>query len=90
MLDKVKLFLRIEKDYTEEDDLLNQFIMEAREYCGNAIGYIPGNNNLIFERFVLMYVANAYDNRELTGNSYAKTNYNYMPLLAQLRYCREE
>lgn len=41
----------------------------------------------ISERLVLLYCANAYDNRELASNSYEKANYNYAPLLRQLKYC---
>ncbi len=90
MLDKVKLFLRIEKEYTEEDELIIGFIDEAKEYCKNAVGYLPEEDNPIFVRFVLLYCANAYDNRELVNNSYEKVNYNYVPLLNQLKYCYKE
>lgn len=87
MLEKVKLFLRVESEYTEEDELLTSFIDEAKEYCKNAVGYLPEEDNPIFVRFVLMYCANAYDNRELASNSYEKANYNYASLLRQLKYC---
>ena len=90
MLDEVKLFLRVEKDFTEEDVLIQGFIDEAKEYCKNAIGRIPKDDNPIFKKFVKLYVANSYDNRELATNSYEKTNYNLLPLLMQLKYCDEE
>lgn len=90
MLEKVKLFLRIEPEFTYEDELISGFIDEAKEYCKNAVGYLPKEDNPIFVRFVLMYCANAYDNRELTSNSYDKTNYNYTPLLIQLKHCYDQ
>lgn len=90
MLEKVKLFLRVEAEYTEEDELIKGFIDEAKEYCFNAIGFVPEEENPIFARFIMLYVANAYDNRELAGNSYEKTNYNFAPLLVQLKYCYRE
>lgn len=90
MLEKVKLYLRIEPDYDYEDELLMDLITEAKEYCKNAVGYLPGEDNPVFVRFIMMYVGNAYDNRELTANGFEKTNYNYSPLLNQLRYCYEE
>lgn len=90
MLERVKLFLRIEPEFTYEDELISGLIAEATEYCKNAVGYLPDENNPIFVRFVMMYVANAYDNRELTSNSYDKTNYNYTPLLIQLKHCYDQ
>lgn len=90
MLNKVKLFLRVEQEFTEDDELIIGFIDEAKEYCRNAVGYLPEEDNPIFMRFVLLYCANAYDNRELVGNSYEKVNYNYVSLLNQLKYCYEQ
>ena len=90
MLEKVKHFLRVEVEYTEEDELIIGFIDEAKEYCKNAVGYLPDEDNPIFERFVMMYAANAYDNRELTNNNYEKTSYNFAPLLRQLKYCYDQ
>lgn len=89
MLNKVKLFLRVEQEFTEEDELIQGFINEAKEYCKNAIGFMPDESNPIFEKFILLFVSNAYDNRELSQNSYEKTNYNLTPLLRQLKYCYE-
>lgn len=90
MLEKVKLFLRVEIDYIEEDELIIGFIDEAKVYCKNAVGYLPEDDNPIFIRFVLLYCANAYDNRELANNGYEKANYKYAPLLRQLKYCYEQ
>lgn len=90
MLNKVKLFLRVEQEFTEDDELIISFIDEAKEYCRNAVGYLPEEDNHIFARFVLLYCANAYDNRELVNNSYEKANYNYVSLLGQLKYCCKE
>lgn len=90
MLEKVKLFLRIEPEFSCEDEIIVGFIEEAKEYCKNAVGYLPDENNPLFVRFILMYCSNAYDNRELATNSYEKTNYNYAPLLMQLKYCYEQ
>lgn len=87
MLDIVKLYLRSESDFIEEDALIESFIEEAKEYCKNAIGYMPEDNNPIFNKFILMYVNNAYDNRELKENNFAKTNFSYSGLLNQLEYC---
>ncbi len=90
MLSKIKLFLRIEPEFLLEDELIQGFIDEAGEYCKNAVGYLPDEDNPIFSKFVMLYVANAYDNRELLSNGYEKTSYNYTPLLNQLRYCYED
>lgn len=89
MFDEVKLFLRVEKDFTEEDILIQGFIDEAKEYCRNAIGYLPSEDNPVFRKFVKLYVANSYDNRELATNGYEKANYNLLPLIMQLKYCYE-
>lgn len=87
MLEKVKHFLRIELEYTEEDELIKGFIDEAKEYCKNAIGYLPSEDNPTFVKYIMLFVANAYDNRELMSNIYQKTHYNLLPLLMQLKYC---
>lgn len=89
MLDKVKLYLRVEKEFTEEDELIESLIAEGKAYCKNAIGFVPEESNPIFEKYLLLFVSNAYDNRELTNNSYEKTLENLTPLLLQLKYCSE-
>ena len=90
MLDKVKLYLRVEKEFTEEDELIKSLIAEGKAYCKNAIGYVPKESNPVFEKYLLLFVANAYDNRELTNNSYERTLGNLTPLLLQLKYCDNE
>jgi uncharacterized phage protein (predicted DNA packaging) len=86
MLDMVKLYLRIEPEYTDEDTLLEGFIDEAKEYCLNAVGYEPKEENQLYRRFILLYVANAYEQRSITDNTRSAA-FNLSNLIMQLRHC---
>lgn len=86
MLEKVKLYLRIEPEYTEEDGLLEGFIAEAKEYCRNAVGYVPPEDNEIYRRFILLYTANAYEQRSIADNTKTAA-FNLTHLIQQLRFC---
>lgn len=86
MLNKVKLFLRIEPEYTEEDNLLLGFINEAKEYIVNAVGYEPDENNPIYERAVMLYCTNAYEKRAIQDNT-KEAAFGLRHLITQLKYC---
>ncbi len=86
MLEKVKLFLRIEPEYTEEDELLLGFIEEAKQYIKNAIGYMPDDSEPIFIRAVMLYAANAYERRALQDDT-KEAAFGLNHLLTQLKYC---
>lgn len=88
MLEKVKLFLRIEPEYTEEDELLLGFIDEAKQYIKNAVGYMPEESELIFIRAVMLYTANAYERRALQDNT-KEAAFGLKHLLMQLKYCND-
>ncbi len=88
MLEKVKLFLRIEPEFTEEDSLLLSFIDEAKAYCRNAVGFYPDEDNPLYKRFVIMYVTDAYENRSADIKNPSNVS-KYTYLLMQLRYCND-
>ncbi len=86
MLEKVKLYLRIENEYTEEDELISGFIAEAKEYCKNAVGFEPPEDSEVYKRFILLYAANAYEQRSIADGSKASA-FGLQQLLQQLRHC---
>lgn len=86
MLEKLKLYLRIEPEYKEEDFLLLGFIKEAEEYIYNATGFKADEGNELYNRAVLLYATNAYECRAIQdGRKVAEFSLRH--LLMQLRYC---
>lgn len=95
LLEYVKGYLRIEVEFTEEDILIEGFIKEAKEYIKNAVGKEFNIDNKLYLRAIMLYVANAYENRNAVSDGITKSGepvrmlYNMDGLLLQLRYCYE-
>lgn len=89
---EMKEYLRLEPTDTEEEELIEGFILTATEYIKNATGFkfetsVPDTAKLI----VKMLVAHWYDNRmvESTVMMY-KVGFTVNVLLAQLAYSHTE
>lgn len=86
-LAEVKEYLRIENDYTEEDELLKSLMEAAEEHLKNATGKAFGSTNNLAKLFVKVLVSDWYENRELTGKQSDKVRGIIQSVLTQLQYC---
>jgi len=63
MIELTKQFLRIDKHYNHEDELLIHLIDTAKEYLKNATGQEFDEKINIHKQVVLLLVTNWYENR---------------------------
>lgn len=63
MIALVKEFLRLDKHYKHEDELLNHLIETAKEYLKNATGQEFDDNKNIHKQIVILLVTSWYENR---------------------------
>lgn len=91
-LNEIKQYLRIELDYIEEDELLNELILVSEEYIKNATGFtfateIPE----IAKHIVRLLVSHWYENRAIETNQMTnKIDFTVKTLLSQLSYSHVE
>jgi uncharacterized phage protein (predicted DNA packaging) len=86
-LDEVKSYLRIEKDYTQEDDDINSLIQAAETYLLNATGKTFDSTNAVAKLFVKVLVVDWYENHEYVGKESEKVRHSIQSILQQLKYC---
>lgn len=63
MLDKIKNFLRI--SHSLDDDYITEEIATAKELIEQKTGVAYTENDLIYEKAIIMLVAYYYDNRTI-------------------------
>ncbi|MDT8717608.1 phage gp6-like head-tail connector protein [Clostridium sp. 19966] len=82
---EAKKYLRLEEDYTSEDEDIESLIMAAEQYLINA-GCILIETDNVAKLAIKMLVVHWYENREPTGQG-NQLAYGLQSLIAQLKYC---
>lgn len=88
-LNEVKKYLRLDEDYTEEDDILILMIYNAGFYIEDAGIAIDSENEKKMKKIkllALVIVTDFYENRELTTKVTEKTRKTIDSLFMQLKY----
>lgn len=89
-LNEAKQFLRLEQDYTEEDNFINSLIIAAESYIINATGKTFDNTNKLAVLAAQLLISNWYDNRAITVSSnQSKLSFSLDHIMTQLSYCEE-
>lgn len=86
-LSELKLYLRLETDYTEDDAFLNTLISAAEAYLKNSTGKIFTNTNGQAKLFCLVLISDWYENRSMNSKASEKVRFTINSILAQLEYC---
>ncbi len=86
-LAEAKGYLRLNLDSTDEDTLVNTLITAAETYLYNATGTTFNQNQPLAKLFVLILVADWFENREAVGHVTQKTREAVQSILTQLKYC---
>ncbi|WP_432408554.1 head-tail connector protein [Wukongibacter sp. M2B1] len=93
-LNEAKLYLRLEEDYLEEDDLLSALIVFSEEYIKNATGKTSEffSENELYKLAQKMIISHIYDNRlpVVVGSITKKLEFSLRSILIQLQYSYEE
>jgi uncharacterized phage protein (predicted DNA packaging) len=85
-----KKFLRMDSEYTDEDDLLTLMIDNAEIHIKNSVENLDENNQSQMKQarlLALILVTDFYDNRELTGKVSDKIRDSVQATINQLKYC---
>ena len=89
-LEEMKQYLRLEPSDTEEDNLINSFLLAAEEYIKNATGFQFADPKTIPELaklIVKLLVSHWYENRTIeTSLNANKISFAVDALLLQLTY----
>lgn len=88
-LEEVKNYLRIENDFTEDDELLKSLIIAAEDYLYNQTGKRFKNNSLA-KIYCLFLISDWYENRAATESGSEKIRFTLDNIVAQLTYCEVE
>lgn len=86
-LDEAKLYLRLETDYKDEDVLIQTLIDTAEESVKNATGITFDSTNNLAKLYVIILVADFYDNRSTLQDLKTKTRTTLESIILQLQYC---
>lgn len=90
-LSEAKEFLRIEQDYTEEDNFVSSLITAAEKYVHNATGKTFDNTNKLAVLAVQLLVSHWYDNRQInSASNMSKLSFSLDSILRQLNYCESD
>jgi uncharacterized phage protein (predicted DNA packaging) len=84
-LAEARSYLRLDSD--TETALLNTLITAAETYLYNATGTTFNQNQPLAKLFVLILVADWFENREAVGHVTQKTREAVQSILTQLKYC---
>jgi len=86
-IDEVKEFLKIEKNNTDEDLLIETLINSAEEYLKNATGNTFDSANNLAKLFCMLLISDWYENREFIGKTSEKVRDTINSMVTQLKYC---
>lgn len=84
-LEEAKQYLRVDTDH--EDALVESLIAAAETYLYNATGITYNDSNKLAKLFVLVLVADWFENRESVGHVTQMTRRSVQSLLVQLQNC---
>ena len=89
-LAEAKDFLKVEQDYTTEDNFINSLIIAAESYINNATGKTFVNTNELAKLAVKILMTHWYENRQIDAfTSVNKLSFSLDCILTQLSYCEE-
>lgn len=89
-LTQVKMWLRVEEEYTEEDALLEMLVINAESYLRDSVD----NFDILLEQpafkakaglLACMLITDWYEKRDLTGIVSDKLRYTFQSLILQLQ-----
>lgn len=85
----IKSYLRIDKDFTDEDPLLEDFISSAKDFIREKTGKTFAVETNLFNQAVKFLVAHWYETRNSVGeaNKVAEIPYTITELLHHLALC---
>jgi uncharacterized phage protein (predicted DNA packaging) len=86
ILKEVKQYLRIELDWTEEDNFLSSLIQAAGIYVLNATGKYVDISNELHSLLISMLVVHWYENRNAIGVKVDELPYGIKSILQQIEY----
>ncbi len=93
-LSLVKKYLRLEEDYTEEDEILQLLIDNAEGYIYNTVENFNNTDTKQLNKaklICMILVSDWYENRDLTfvgkGRISETVRYSIQSLITQLQYC---
>jgi uncharacterized phage protein (predicted DNA packaging) len=86
ILEEVKQYLRIELDWTEEDNFLSSLIQAAGIYVLNATGKYVDASNELHSLLISMLVVHWYENRNTIGGKVDELPYGIKSILQQIEY----
>ncbi|WP_318773059.1 head-tail connector protein [Bacillus gobiensis] len=87
-MNEAKRYLRIEEDFTEEDEDVGALVSAAEKYLKNA-GCLLNPDDEMAKLAVKMLTIHWYENREPIGNG-DKLAFGLQSLITQLQHCFEE
>ena len=87
-VDEAKKYLRIEPEYTDEDEDISAIIAAAEQYLLNA-GCILNDGDELAKLAEKMLVVLWYENRESIGNA-DELPFGLRNIIEQLKYCYED
>lgn len=82
---EIKGYLRLDEDYTDEDDELTSLAMAAENYLINA-GCILSSENELAKLAIKILVVHWYENREPIGKA-DRLAFGLDNIIIQLKYC---
>ena len=88
-LDQAKRWLRLEPDFVDEDELIEDLVNAAEIYLLNATGNQFDGTNPLAKLFCRVLVADWYENRDMIGRTSDKVRLTVDSILAQLSHCYE-
>lgn len=89
-LSEVKRWLRLEEEFTDEDDLLQTLMHAAQEYITNATGRNDWGDNPLAKLLAQVLIADWYENREAMGRVREEMRLTVRSILTQLQYSYPE
>lgn len=88
-LEEIKSFLKLEEDFTEDDNLIKSLMIAAEEYIKNATGIAFDNTNQLAKLAVTLLVSHWYENRNIVivGTISKELEFSLKTIMTQLTYC---
>lgn len=89
-LEEMKKYLRIDSDYTEEDELITTLIESAEEMLINQTGLSLEqlSKSKLSKVYISKYVAEMFENRGSSERTSSKTQNVLDAIIAQLSICQ--
>lgn len=86
---QAKRWLRLEPEFADEDELIQDLIDAAETYLTNATGNQFDASNKLAKLFIQVLVADWHENREMVGRVGERVRLTVESILVQLAHCYE-